>query len=78
MTDLINAVLTGDVSAVESAIEQRADIDAKDEEGATALTAAAEAGNGAIVKKLLAASADANSGDNDGWTPLMSRRCCRT
>jgi ankyrin repeat protein len=61
MTDLINAVKTGDVAAVESAIEQRADINAKDEQGETALTAAAEAGNSAIVKKLLAAGAQANS-----------------
>ena len=50
MTDLINAVKTGDVAVVESAIEQRADINAKDEQGETALTAAAEAGNSAIVK----------------------------
>lgn len=71
MTDLINAANTGDVSTVEGA-EQYADVNAKDDEGATALTAAAEAGNTAIVQKLLADGADVNSQDNDGWTPLMS------
>ena len=65
MTDLINAAKTGDVAAVESA-------NAKDDEGATALTAAAEAGDVDLVQKLLADGADVHSQDNDGWTALMS------
>lgn len=65
MTDLINTAKTGDVSTVEGA-------SAKDDEGATALTAAAEAGDVDLVQKLLADGADVNSHDGDGWTALMS------
>ena len=71
MTDLMNVAKTGDVSTLEGA-EQYADINAKDDEGATALTVAAEAGHFDIAKKLLADGADVNSQDNDGWTALMS------
>ena len=52
-------------------IKAKANLDAKNKEGATALMIAAANDRWSWVDLLLAAGAKVNAKDNDGWTPLM-------
>jgi len=52
--------------------EHGADVDAKDSYGRTSLAIAAEHGNLAVARVLLAAGASVTTNDSMGWTPLHS------
>jgi ankyrin repeat protein len=70
---LMNAVqYGGDAAMVKSLLEKGADINAKDNDGWTALQHAAKRGDVEIVRLLLENGADANARSNDGGTSLMS------
>lgn len=69
-TPLISAARRGDVAAVESLIEEGADIDATDEEGWTALERASSAGQLETVKLLLKKGARPE-GKHGFSTPLI-------
>lgn len=69
---LVEAIVGGDVEAVEAAIDQGADLNAVSERhGFSPLSAAVLIGNLEIVESLLSAGADPNSAAPDGFlTPL--------
>jgi ankyrin repeat protein len=48
-----------------------ADVNSRDNEGATLLMLACHAGNLPMVLALIGAGADVNASDERGWTPLM-------
>ena len=64
---LYRAAATGDASAVEKLLTVGADVNAKNEDGRTALHVAA---NERVAKLLLAKGADVNARSNNGETPL--------
>ncbi len=68
---LIENVLSGDVTAVTKMLKAGADVETRDSAGATLLMMAAYAGDLDMVKTLLAADARVNANDEHGWTPLM-------
>ena len=68
---LIEAVRKGDTATVQALLDQGADINAKSEEGWTALIWAAQQGHTDTVQTLLAHGADVNAKDDHGWTTLM-------
>ncbi|TCV85890.1 ankyrin repeat domain-containing protein [Sulfurirhabdus autotrophica] len=68
--ELLDAVKSGDVSKV-SGLLSGADVNMRDAEGDTLLMIAANSGNLAMVKALLAAGADIKATNEVGWTPLM-------
>lgn len=60
-----------DVAGVSRALEQGADVNAKDEGNNTALNLASQAGHAEVIKRLLAAGADVENKDSGlGLTPL--------
>lgn len=52
-------------------LDQKIDVDVKDNYGVTPLMIAAENGNNEIIKILLKYGADVNKVDNDGWSALL-------
>ena len=68
---LLQAVVRGDRSAVESVLLAGVSPDAQDEDGDTPLLLAAATGRTGIAELLLDAGADANLVGRDGITPLM-------
>ena len=64
------AALWGHDAVAQILIEHRADVNVKNNFGATALHWAAEYGTAAIAELLLDAGADPNAGDSGGRTPL--------
>ncbi len=70
-TELIAAVKTGDRAAVQRMLAAGADVDARDEAGATPLMLAAHAGDLPMVQLLLGSGADVNASDERGWTALV-------
>jgi len=60
-----------DASIARDLIEKGADVNARDENGATPLALAAKNGHNAILKVLIANGADLNAQDFGGHTPLM-------
>ena len=68
---LLQAVVRGDRSAVESVLLAGVSPDAQDEDGDTPLLLAAATGRSGIAELLLDAGADANLVGRDGMTPLM-------
>lgn len=69
---LIDAARDGDYEAVESLLNAGVDVDAKDNDGWTALMWAAGLGRERIVRLLLNAGADVNAKNKYGSTALMS------
>ena len=68
---LMAAAHQGDMATVRRLIERQDDLDARDDDGYTALMYAANAGEEEIVTALLAAGADVNAADSQRSTPLM-------
>jgi len=69
-TTLHQAAERGDVAAVEKLLDEGADVNARDEGGASPLHAAAFAGHRNVIRLLIKRGADINLEDNDGDTPL--------
>lgn len=67
--ELHEAAKTGDLQKVK-ALVAKGDVDAKDDQGATALMWASAYGNGEIVEFLLSKGADLNATTNDGTAAL--------
>jgi ankyrin repeat protein len=70
-TDLLDASKIGDLEKMKRAIENEADVNAKDEYGWTPLHWACYNGKVAIISFLLDKKADVNAEDNYGDTPLL-------
>ncbi|MBI5891106.1 MAG: ankyrin repeat domain-containing protein [Nitrosomonadales bacterium] len=70
VTELINSVKAGEISAVHRMLAAGADVNSRDGEGATLLMLAAHAGDMAMVKSLIEGGADVNASDERGWTAL--------
>lgn len=60
-----------DKDVLDAFIKAKANLDAKNKEGATALMIATANDRWSWVDLLIAAGAKINAKDNDGWTPLM-------
>ena len=71
MTPLQMAALNNQLGAVQALIEGGADLDASSAIIGTALHAVAQRGYGEIASALLAAGANADAPNNDGYTPIM-------
>ncbi len=69
--DLITAVKAGDIELVKKLLSAGADVNCRDDSGATPLMIAAHAGSLPLVAQLLEQGADVNLGDEQGWAPLM-------
>lgn len=70
-TEFLNAVVAGDVAKATAMLKSGADINSRDEEGATALMLAAGKGYSGMVEMLLQAGAEVDAADLRGWTALM-------
>lgn len=68
--ELIEVVKAGDVAAAQRLFAEGADVNTRDEAGATLLMQAAHAGNLPMTRALVAAGADVNASDERGWTAL--------
>src|ERR1700691_1652737 len=68
---LIDAALRGNVPRVRVLLDAKADLNAKNSDGATALIVASQDGHADVVRVLLDAKADVNAKDNYGGTALM-------
>ncbi len=66
-----DAVISGDVETVRALLDAGADVEARTEDGHTALMLAAAGSHEGIVRMLLDAGADVNARDEKGWTALM-------
>jgi ankyrin repeat protein len=69
--DLINAAGKGDLASVRALLDAKADVNAKDTDGGTALTYASQNGHLEVVQALLAKGADVNAKMPNGGTALM-------
>jgi len=67
---IIVATKAGDPSAVRTLVQQKADVNAREPDGTTALHWAVRVGSGTIVDVLLSAGADVNAVNRYGLTPL--------
>lgn len=66
------AILVGsEIGILDDLLTAKAKIDAKNDEGVTALMIASRNGRVDTVKALIAKGANVNLADNDGWTSLM-------
>ncbi len=70
-TELIAAVKSGDTAGVQRLLVAGADVNTRDEAGATLLMLAAHAGDHELVSVLLGRGADVNATDAAGWSALM-------
>ena len=68
---LLDAAQRDDIDAVKSLLASGVDVDAKSEDGSTALTWAAMRSNAAMAERLLAAGADPNISNMYGVAPLQ-------
>jgi ankyrin repeat protein len=67
---LVESVKAGDVAEVARMLLAGADVNSRDEEGATLLMLAAYASNLAMVEALIEAGADVNAQDARGWSAI--------
>jgi hypothetical protein len=65
------AAAKGDSEIIKTLISKGAKVDAKDEQGRTALTKAVSLGKIEAAKTLVSPKADLETKDNTGWTPLV-------
>ncbi len=65
-----DAVISGDVETVRALLDAGADVEARTEDGHTALMLAAAGSHEGIVRALLDAGADVNAKDYEGYTAL--------
>ena len=72
--DLIIAAIGGHTDRVKALLEQGVDVNAKDNDGYTALFFAALKGHTDTVKALLEQGADVNAKTNDGLTALLAAK----
>lgn len=70
-TDLLGAVKQGDATTVQTMLRARADANAKDVDGTTALHYAIQRNDTSIIGALLDAGADAKAANRYGVTPLL-------
>jgi ankyrin repeat protein len=68
---LLAAAANGDLSGLEAALADGANVDARDEHGATALLVAARAGHVGAFRALLHAGADVDLQDDDEANPFL-------
>jgi uncharacterized protein len=68
---VIDAAWRGQTDVVENLVVTGVQLEAKDDEGSTALALASEQGHVKVVDVLLAAGANVNAANKDGATPLM-------
>jgi ankyrin repeat protein len=68
---LVQAARSGDAAAVRALIQQRADVNAPESDGTTALHWAARSGNAELLGALLRAGAKASASNRYGMTPLL-------
>ena len=66
-----DAALFGNIEAIKQHIAAGADVNEKDEKGATPLHGAAFTGRMEVVELLIANGANVNAKDKDGGTPLL-------
>jgi len=71
-TALHVAALNNQMDVAKLLIENKADVNAKANNGSTPLHLAAGKGNTDVVVLLLASNADVNAVDNEGWSPMHS------
>lgn len=69
--DLFKGAEEGHADAAEVLLKNRADVNAKDNKGRTALMMAIRSDHADVAEVLLKNEADVNAKDNDGWTALM-------
>ena len=67
---LFSAASGGDAAAVQALLAKGAELNAKNNDGVTALIVASGNGHLDVVQALLAKGADVNAKDNNGWTAL--------
>jgi hypothetical protein len=67
---LIASALRGDLPRVRVLLDAKADLNARNGDGATALILASQAGHADVVRALLAAKADVNAKTSNGATAL--------
>ena len=65
-----NAVIEGDIQAINQSLEASMDINAKDEKGWAPMHLVAIDGNKVIAELLLKSGANVNERTDTGWTPL--------
>ena len=68
--EMIEVVKAGDVATAQRLFAEGADVNARDETGATLLMLAAHAGDLPMTKALIAAGAEVNASVEGGWTAL--------
>lgn len=73
---LLAAARAGDVASVEQLLRQGAAVDARDEEGCTALHWAADGNHVAVMQVLLRHGANRTLCDSHGDTPLAMAQTC--
>lgn len=69
--ELFSAVIARDNPRIEYVLKRGAKIDARDQDGQTALMMAVKSGDLSIINGLLAYQANPNLQDHDGWTAAM-------
>jgi ankyrin repeat protein len=70
-SDVADAAMRGDKAAVRTLLQQKADVNAPQIDGATALHWAVEANDPEMIDLLLRNGAKASAANNDGATPLL-------
>jgi ankyrin repeat protein len=69
-SDVADAVMRGDAAAVRALLAQKADVNARQADGATALHWAVYRSDAALTDLLLQAGANPRATNNEGFTPL--------